>query len=127
MYFAYFFEYHFVIDCQKKAEIFNEFFVKQCTVAPNSSKLSSVFIRKTDKYLSSVTFFENGITKAIRNLDPNEAHGHDMFSIRMLKICDDSLCGLLGLILQFCLENGKFPSEWKKQTLFLLIRKMTSN
>ena len=127
MYFAYFDENHFVIDCQKKAEIFNEFFVKQCTVAPNSSKLSSLFIRKTDKYLSTVTFFENGIKKAIRNLDPNKAHGHDMLSIRMLKICDDSLCGPLGLILQFRLENGKFPSEWKKQTLFLLIRKMTSN
>ena len=127
MYFAYFDENHVVIDCQKKAEIFNEFFVKQCTVVPNSSKLPSVFIRKTDKYLSTVTFFENEIKKAIRNLDPNKAHGHDMLSIRMLKICDDSLCGPLGLILQFCLENGKFPSEWKKQTLFLLIRKMTSN
>ena len=127
MYFAYFDENHVVIDCQKKAEIFNEFFVKQCTVVPNSSKLPSVFIRKTDKYLSTVTFFENEIKKAIRNLDPNKAHGHHMLSIRMLKICDDSLCGPLGLILQFCLENGKFPSEWKKQTLFLLIRKMTSN
>ena len=127
MYFAYFDENHVVIDCQKKAEIFNEFFVKQCTVVPNSSKLPSVFIRKTDKYLSTVTFYENEIKKAIRNLDPNKAHGHDMLSIRMLKICDDSLCGPLGLILQFCLENGKFPSEWKKQTLFLLIRKMTSN
>ena len=127
MYFAYFDENHVVIDCQKKAEIFNEFFVKQCTVVPNSSKLPSVFIRKTDKYLSTVTFFENEIKKAIRNLNPNKAHGHDMLSIRMLKICDDSLCGPLGLILQFCLENGKFPSEWKKQTLFLLIRKMTSN
>ena len=51
--------------------------------------------------------------KALRNLDPNKAHGHDMLSIRMLKICDDSLCGL-GLIFQSCFENGKFPSEWKK-------------
>ena len=114
MYFAYFDENHVVIDCQKKAEIFNEFFVKQCTVVPNSSKLPSVFIRKTDKYLSTVTFYENEIKKAIRNLDPNKAHGHVMLSIRMLKICDDSLCGPLGLIFQSCFENGKFPSEWKK-------------
>ena len=107
--------------------LMNSFFAKQCTVVPNSSKLLGVFIRETHKYLSTVTFYENEIKKAIRNLDPNKAHGHDMLSIRMLKICDDSLCGPLGLILQFCLENGKFPSEWKKQTLFLLIRKMTSN
>ena len=37
-----------------------------------------------------------------------------MLSICMLKICDDSLCGPLGLIFQSCFENGKFPSEWKK-------------
>ena len=37
-----------------------------------------------------------------------------MLSIHMLKICDDSLCGLLGLIFQSCFENGKFSSEWKK-------------
>ena len=109
-----FYENDFVIDFQKKAEIFNEFFAKQRTVVPNSSKLPSVFIRKTDKYLSTVTFFENEIKKAIRNLDPNKAHGHDMLSIRMLKICADALCGPHGLMFQFCFENCKFPSEWKK-------------
>ena len=30
-----------------------------------------------------------------------------MISIRMIKICGES-------ILKSCLENGKFPSEWKK-------------
>ena len=63
MYSAYFYENDFVIDFQKKVEIFNEFFAKQCTVVPNSSKLPSVFIRKTDKYLSTVTFYENEIKK----------------------------------------------------------------
>ena len=37
-----------------------------------------------------------------------------MLSIHMLKICGDSLCGLLRSIFQSCFENGKFPSEWKK-------------
>ena len=54
-----FYENGFAIDFQKKAKIFNEFFAKQCTVVPNSSKLPSVFIRKTDKHLSTVTFYEN--------------------------------------------------------------------
>ena len=94
--------------------LMNSFFAKQCTVVPNSSKLLGVFIRETHKYLSTVTFYENEIQKAIRNLDPNKAHGHDMLSIRMLKTCDDSLCGQLGLIFPSCFENGKFPFEWKK-------------
>ena len=91
---------------RKKANIFNEFFAKQCTVAPNSSKPPSPFVRKADKYLSTVTFYENETKRAICNLDPNKAHGHDMLSIYMLKNCDDSLCGPLGLIFQSCFENG---------------------
>ena len=37
-----------------------------------------------------------------------------MISIRMIKICDTSICRLLKLIFQSCLESGKFPNEWKK-------------
>ena len=52
--------------------------------------------------------------KTICNLVPNKVHEHDMISICMLKICDDSLCGPLGLIFLSCFENGKLPSEWNK-------------
>ena len=96
----------FFLIFRKKAKVFNEFFAKQCTVAPNSSKPPSAFIRKSDKYLSTVTFYENKTKKAIRNLDPNKAHGHDMLCIHMLKNCDDSLWATLGLIFQSCFENG---------------------
>ena len=112
------YENDFVNNFQKKAETFNEFFAKQSTVVSNSSKLPIVFIRKTGKYLSTVTFYENLIKKAIRNLDPNKAHGHDMLSIRMLKICHDSLYEPLELIFQSCFQNSKFPSEWKKANVF---------
>ena len=104
------YENDFVNNFQKKAETFNEFFAKQSTVVSNSSKLPIVFIRKTGKYLSTVTFYENLIKKAIRNLDPNKAHGHDMLSIRMLY----SHVEPLGLIIQSCFQNSKFPSKWKK-------------
>ena len=33
----------------------------------------------------------------------------------MLKIFDESICKPLSIIFQSCLENGKFPSEWKKK------------
>ena len=32
----------------------------------------------------------------------------------MIKICDASVCKPLGLIFGSCLQNGKFPTEWKK-------------
>ena len=36
-----------------------------------------------------------------------------MISIRMLKICDKSICKPLELIFQSCIKHGKFPNEWK--------------
>ena len=42
------------------------------------------------------------------------AHGHDMISIRMIKLCGISIYKLLEIIFQNCLRLGKFPSEWKK-------------
>ena len=37
-----------------------------------------------------------------------------MISIRMIKICDASICKALELIFRSCFENGKFPTELKK-------------
>ena len=37
-----------------------------------------------------------------------------MISIRMLKICGNSIYKPLQLIFRSCIENGKFPSEWEK-------------
>ena len=66
------------------------------------------------KSLSTIHFTSVDILKTIKNLDSNKAHGHDMVSIRMIKICDASICKPLELIFRSCLENGKFPTEWKK-------------
>ena len=103
-----------MIDFQEKAELFNDFFSRRCSLVNNNSKLSSVLTKKTCKSLSSPEFSTYDILKIIRHLNPNKAHCHDMISIRMLKICDESICKPLGIIFQSCLENGKFPSKWKK-------------
>ena len=60
--------------------------------SPNASK-------KTEKPILSVTFNGNDIATIICSLDLNKAHGHDMISIRMLKIYDKSYCKLIELIL----------------------------
>ena len=40
---------------------------------------------------TAISFSNNDILKINRNLDPNKAHGHNMISIRMVRICDDSI------------------------------------
>ena len=79
----------FITDFKEKAELFNSFFAKQCSLIKNESKLPPRLHFLTDKRLSMVKFVNNDILKIIQNLNPNKAHGHDKISIRMLKLCDD--------------------------------------
>ena len=104
----------FVTDFKEKAELFNSFFAKQCSLIKNDSKLPPRLHFLTDKRLSMVKFVNTDILKIIQNLNPNKAHGHDKISIWMLKICGNSLYRPSELILIDCLVNGIFPSVWKK-------------
>ena len=104
----------FITNFKEKADIFNDFFAKQCSLIKTNSNFPSVLSNKTQKLLSTIHFTSNDILKIIKNLDPNKVHGHDMTSIRMIKIYDASVCKPLELIFRSYLENGKFPTEWKK-------------
>ena len=104
----------FVIDFKKKAELFNSFFADQCSLINNSSELPSKLEYLTQSRLSSVTFSKDDIEKLIQNLDPNKAHGHDQISIRMLKLCSNSICKPLKIIFNRCLETSTFPNDRKK-------------
>ena len=75
----------YITDFKKKAEIFKNFFAKQCTIVNNTSQLPTDSLKRTSNYLSTICFTKHDTAKIIKNLDPNKAHGHDMVSIRMLK------------------------------------------
>ena len=42
----------------------------------------------------------------MKNLDRNKSHGHDMLSIRTLKLCGESIYKPMNLIFKPCLETG---------------------
>ena len=104
----------FITNFKEKAKIFNIFFAKQCSLINTNSNLPSVPSKKTHKLLPTIHFTSDDILKIIKSLDPNKAHGHDMITIRMIKICDASICKPLELIFRSCLENVKFSTKWKK-------------
>ena len=62
----------------------------------------------------------------IKNRNPNKAPGHDMVSIRMLKLCDESIWKALRIIFWSCLQNGKFPSECKKGNVVPVFKEITN-
>ena len=70
-----------------------------------------------------ISLNQSDILKIIRNLNPNKAHGHDMKSTCMLKICDESICKSLRIIFRSCSENEKVPSEWKKANVVPVFKK----
>ena len=118
-----FHHYYTMIDSshtlKKRLKYLTIFFAKQCSAINTNSDLLSVLSKKKHKLLSTIHFTSNDILKLIKNLDPNNAHGHDMISIRMIKICDASICKPLELIFRLSLENNKFPTEWKKANVVL--------
>ena len=109
-----FHENRFVTNFKEKAELFNSFFAKQCSIIDNGSEIPSFLHPKTDKSLSNITFTEKDIEKVIQSLDSNKAHRHNMMSKRMLKICGKSIIKPLLIIFKKCPEKGCFPNEWKK-------------
>ena len=94
--------------------------------AKSLSTLPSPFPLITEKSLSDVGFSVENI-KNISKFDSNKAHDDDMISIRMLKICDNSICKPLSIIFKSCLTQGIFPSEWKKQMSYQFIKKTTNS
>ena len=114
---------NFIMDFKEKAELFNHFFVNQCSLLSNNSVLPTNLPQLTSKPLDSIHLSSSDIVKTISRLDPNKAHGHDMLSIRMTKLCGNSICKPLSIIFKDCLREGKFPHEWKNTNVVPVYKK----
>ena len=71
----------------------------------NSSKFPQTFLKRKEKVISSIFFSDNDIAKA---------HGPDMVSVLMPKICRESI-SKLDLIIKSFIENVQHPDEWEKK------------
>ena len=85
-----------IINFRYKAELFKNIFVQQCTLIATltASEIPGTLNIKT-KTPSSIPVTRACTATINRNLGPNKAHGHDMTSIRMLKLCGNSVLELL--------------------------------
>ena len=92
-----------------KCDLFNSYFAEQCTPLVNNSKLPSVLTVHTESLLESFYFSVDHIGDIIKKLDPNKARGNDMISIRMLKLCGDSIWKPLEIIFKNFLKEGMIP------------------
>ena len=77
----------------------------------NNSKLLDKITYNSAARLTSIKFDNNDILKIIRSLNINKAHGHDDISVRMIKMCDESLVQPLSLIFRVCIDTGIYPDS----------------
>ena len=89
----------------------------------NNSVLPTDLPQLTNKDLDSIHVLNSNIPKIISHLDPNKAHGHDVLTIPMTKLCGNSIFKPLSIIFNDCLNEGKFPHEWKKANVVSVHKK----
>ena len=114
----------FVTDFKVKANIFNDFFSKQCTPLANGSKIPENQVYLTNSRINSILFSGNLVIKIIRNLNVNKVHVHYDISMRMIEMCGEFLVRPLSIIIP---NSCIYPRTCKKQTWYQFINKMTGN
>ena len=95
----------FVTDFAEKAQIFNDYFILQCTTIDTGSEIPQD-TPVTTTLLTDFVISEEKILNIIRSLSPNKAHGWDEISVRMIKLSDDALFFPLKTIFINCLRRG---------------------
>ena len=100
-----------------KANLFIDFFSKQCSTIVNNSSLPTNLTFETENRLFTFDFGTGDIINISKALVPNKAHRYDRISIRMIKLCALSISKPLHILFKNCLENECFPNKWKKASI----------
>ena len=73
--------------------------------------------------MDSFKVTESDILSMIKSLDSTKAHRCDNLSIRMTKMCSESITLPLKTIFQESLKTGQFPVIWKKANVVPVLKK----
>ena len=103
---------NFICNFKEKSELFNENLTEQCSLIQSKSIVPSIVTPLTHTLLSSNT--GDDIKSIINKLDLNKVHGHDLVSIRMIKLCGNSIYKSLEMVFKSCLNQGVFSSRMEK-------------
>ena len=113
---------NFISDFCEKANLLNNFFDSIYTPIKNNSGLPP-FIYKTNTSIHYFCVTNKNILSIINSLDSSKAHGYDNMSIKMIKICDESVTIPLKIIFEESLKKGIFPDIWKKENIIPVHKK----
>jgi len=101
----------FTVNPDKKADIFQDFFVSSYTkdnnIIPNTDHCGG-----TTHKISSISFNPYYVNKAIKRLKPKAKGGPDQLSPLFIKKCSLWLAPALALLFQRSFDTGFFPAIW---------------
>ena len=116
----------FITDFTEKAQIFNDYFLLQCTTIDTGSVIPP-YVPAPSSLISEFPISDEKILNIIRSLNPNKAHGWDGISVRMIKLSDAALVVPLKIIFENCLRCGVFPDIWKYANVVPVHKKNEKN
>ena len=116
----------FITDFTEKAQLFNDYFILQCTTIDTDSEIPTSF-PAPPSLINDFPITDEKILNIIRSLNPNKAHGWDGISVRMIKLSDAALVIPLKIIFENCLRCGLFPKIWKYANVVPVHKKNEKN
>ena len=117
---------NFILNCQDKAKLFNEFFSHQCKPIKNDSVLPMLNFLTFER-IDSILVSDSDILSLIRNLNPKKANGPDGISCQMLLLCDNSVVLPLKIIFENIISSSVYPDSWKIANLTPIHKKKATN
>ena len=94
----------FISGYCKKANLFNNVFVSICTPIKNNSVLPP-FLYKTNTRINSFCVTNKDVLSIIKSLDSSKSYGYDNISIKMIKLCSESVTISLKVIFEESLKK----------------------
>ena len=116
----------FVTDFTEKAQLINEYFVRQCSTIGTGSIIPTLTL-KAASTITDINISDEAILSIIRSLNPCKAHGCDEISVRLIKLSDAALIYPLKLIFKNIIRTGVFPDIWKGANVVLVHKKDHKN
>ena len=96
--------------------MFHNLVVSLWSPIKNGSKLAN-FSYKTEKRLESIYLNDHDILLIIKNLNVNKAHECYQLSIRIIKVCGNSISLPSNLIFKSTINEGVLPKGWEKSNV----------
>ncbi len=116
-----------ITDNIKKAEAFNDFFVKQTLLDESNADLPYGPENENIPMLTGIHIAESDVEEILSELNCNKATGFDGISPRILKEGSKPLSKPLARLFNMSLESAHFPDSWKLANVLPLHKKNETN